>query len=212
LDDLGQDLRFAVRTLGRGHRTFAVSSIVTLAIGIGATTAVFTVVSALLLRPLPFPRPDRLVALHGTTPHLARGTQVTNLPLYRSESRSFEAFAAYDVTARYMPGGDGLERVMVVRTESAFFPILGARALYGRTYDASDGTGVAVLSEDFWRRRFGANPDLIGRSVTLDDRPYLVTGIMPASFQFPYRSGSLLAGAGGGRQRTDVWLPYVQPL
>jgi predicted permease len=212
LDDLRQDLRFAVRTLGRGHRTFAAAAIVTLAIGIGATTAVFTVVSGLLLRPLPFPHADRLVALRGTTPRPAQGTQVTNLPSYRRESRAFEAFAAYDVYARYLRGGDVVERVMAVRTEPAFFPILGAAALYGRTYDASDGSAVVVLSEDFWRRRFGASVDTIGRPVTLDDREYVVVGIMPASFQFPYRSGSLLDGAGGGRQRTDLWMPYEQPL
>jgi putative ABC transport system permease protein len=210
LDDFGQDLRFAARTFGRGHRTYAAAAILTLAIGIGATTAVFTVVSGLLLRPLPFPHADRLVALRGTTPHPAQGTQVTNLPIYRDESRAFEAFAAYDVFARYMRDDDGVERVMAVRTEQAFFPMLGVPALYGRTYDAADGGATVVLSEGFWRRRFGGG-EIIGRSLTLDDKPYTVVGIMPESFQFPYRAGSLLEGP-AAQQRTDLWMPYEQPL
>jgi putative ABC transport system permease protein len=210
IDDAGQDLRFAARTFGREHRTYAAAAIVTLAIGIGATTAVFTVVSGLLLRPLPFPHADRLVALRGTTPHPAQGTQVTNLPIYRDESRAFEAFAAYDVFARYMRDDNAVERVMAVRTEQAFFPMLGVPALYGRTYDAADGTATVVLSEGFWRRRFGGG-EIIGRSLTLDDRPYIVVGIMPESFQFPYRAGSLLEGP-AAQQRTDLWMPYEQPL
>jgi predicted permease len=211
LDDAGQDLRFAARTLGRGHRTFAATAVVTLAVGIGATTAVFTVVSGLLLRPLPFPDPDRLVALRGTTAHPAQGTQVTNLPSYRHESRAFEAFAAYDVGARYMNEGGSVERVMIVRTEPAFFSILSVPALYGRTYTASDDATAVVLSEGFWRRRFGANQDVIGRSLTLDDRRCVIAGVMPDSFQFPYRGGALLDGP-GTQQPTDLWLPYEQPL
>ena len=211
LDDLGQDLRFAARALGRGHRTFAAAAIVTLAIGIGATTAVFTILSGLLLRPLPFPHADRLVALRGTTPRPAQGTQVTNLPSYRNENRSFEALAAYDVGARYMRQGEAVERVVAVRTEPAFFPILGVPALHGRVYDASDGAATVVLSEGFWRRTFGGNPDIIGRSLILDDRPYSVVGIMPDSFQFPYRAGASLNGP-GAMQRNDVWTPFEQPL
>jgi len=211
LDDLGQDLRFALRTLGRGHRTFAAAAIVTLAVGIGATTAVFSVLSALLLRPLPFPQPDRLVALHGTTPRPARGTQVTNLPFYRNESRAFDGIAAYDVAARYMREGVAVERVMVVRTEPSFFSILGVPAQHGRTYDASDTAAAVVLSDGFWRRRFGARRDLIGQSVTLDDRGYLVVGVMPDSFQFPYRAGALLEGPAVERP-TDLWLPFEQAV
>ncbi|HTM25026.1 MAG TPA: ABC transporter permease [Vicinamibacterales bacterium] len=212
IDDAGQDVRYAARTLVRGHRSFAASAVLTLAVAIGATTAVFTVVSGLLLRPLPFPNADRLVAVRGTTPHPAQGTQVTNLPFYRHESRALEAFAAYDVYARYMRGDNSVERVMAVRTEPAFFPILGVSALYGRTYDASDGPTVVVLSESFWRRRFGGNRDVIGRTLILDDRPYTVAGVMPGWFQFPYRAASLLEGAGGGPQRTDLWMPFDPPL
>jgi len=211
LDDFRQDLRFAARTLGRGQRTFAATAVLTLAIGVGSATAVFSVVNGLLLRPLPFSHPDRLVALHGSTPHPAQGTQVTNLPIYRDESRAFEAFAAYDVGARYMSDGSVVERVMVVRTEPEFFSILGVPARYGRTYDRTDGGTAVVLSEDFWRRRFGSNPGIIGQPLTLDNRRYTVVGIMPDSFQFPYRAGALLEGP-GALQRSHLWVPFEQPL
>src|SRR5215471_8411143 len=211
LDDFGQDLRFAARTLGRGQRPYAATAILTLAIGVGSATAVFSVVNGLLLRPLPFPHPDRLVALHGSTPHPAEGTQVTNLPIYRDESQVFDAFAAYDVGARYMSDGSVVERVMVVRTEPEFFSILGVPALYGRTYDRADGPTAVVSSEDFWRRRFGSNPGIIGQPLTLDNHRYTIVGIMPDSFQFPYRAGALLEGP-AAQQRSHLWVPYEQPL
>ena len=211
LDDFGQDLRFAARTLGRGQRPYAATAILTLAIGVGSATAVFSVVNGLLLRPLPFPHPDRLVALHGSTPHPAEGTQVTNLPIYRDESQVFDAFAAYDVGARYISEGNLVERVMVVRTEPEFFSILGVPALYGRTYDRADGPTAVVSSEDFWRRRFGSNPGIIGQPLTLDNHRYTIVGIMPDSFQFPYRAGALLEGP-AAQQRSHLWVPYEQPL
>ena len=156
LDDLAQDVRYAVRTLFLSHRTFAVTAVLMLAIGIGVTTAVFSVVSGLLLRPLPFPRPDRLVQLHGTTS--LRGPQwpqVMNLDTYRRDSTSFEAVSGYEVGARYLRDAGGTERVMVVRTERDFFAVLGVPALYGRTYDTSDASPAVVIGETFWRRRFG---------------------------------------------------------
>ncbi|HEX6464310.1 MAG TPA: ABC transporter permease, partial [Vicinamibacterales bacterium] len=211
LDDLHQDLRFAIRVFGRAQRTFVLTSVVTLALAVGVTTAVFTVVSGLLLRPLPFPHAERLVAVRGKTAHPAEGLQVTNLPFYRDESRLIESFAAYDVTARYLRDRDSVERVMVVRTEPAFFSILRVPPVIGETYDGSAGPSVVVLSEGFWRRHFAGSADVVGRTVTLDDRAYTVRGIMPDSFQFPYRAGALLEGP-GAQQRTDLWMPFERPL
>src|SRR5438445_8786996 len=96
LDDLTHDIRYAVRTLFLSHRTFAITAVSMLAIGIGVTTAVFSVVSGLVLRPLPFPQPDRLVQLHGTTLRPAQGLQVTNLDTYRRDRHSFDAPADYE--------------------------------------------------------------------------------------------------------------------
>ena len=212
LDDAVQDLRYAARTLAFSHRTFALTAVSMLAIGIGVTTAVFSVVSGLLLQPLPFREPDRLVQLHGTTSlRSPQWPAVMNLATYRSDSTSFEAMAGYEVGGRYLRDAAGTDRVMVVRTEPEFFSVLGVRALHGRTYDrASDATAV-VLSETFWKRRLGGSADIIGRALVLDGQPVTVTGIMPADFQFPYRSGSLLQGV-AEHTRTDLWMPFDLPL
>jgi putative ABC transport system permease protein len=207
LDDLAQDLRYAVRTLFLSHRTFAIAAISMLAVGIGVTTAVFSVVSGLVLRPLPFPQPDRLVQMRGTTLRPAQGLQVTNLDTYRRDSTSFEAVAGYEVGARYLRDAGGTERVMVVRTERDFFAVIGVPALYGRTYDSSDKAPAVVIGETFWRVRFGGANDIIGRALVLDGQPYTVAGIMPAGFQFPYRAGSLLQSA-AEHGRTDLWMPF----
>ena len=211
LDDLSQDLRYAARTLFLSHRTFAIAAVSMLAIGIGVTTAVFSVVSGLVLRPLPFPQPDRLVQLHGTTLRPAQGLQVTNLDTYRRDSTSFEAVAGYEVGARYLRDAGGTERVMVVRTERDFFAVLGVPALYGKTYDTTDAVPAVVIGETFWRRRFGGAGDIIGRALVLDGQPYTVTGIMPERFQYPYRAGSLLQSA-TDHSRTDLWMPFDRPL
>jgi putative ABC transport system permease protein len=211
LDDLTQDFRYAVRTLVLSHRTFAITAVSMLAIGIGVTTAVFSVVNALVLRPLPFPDSDRLVQLHGTTLRPAQGLQVTNLETYRRDSGAFAAVAGYEVGARYLRDAGGTERVMVVRTERDFFAVLGVPPLYGRTYDSTEASPAVVLAEAFWRRRFGGAGDIIGRALVLDGQPYTVVGIMPAGFQFPYRAGSLLQST-GEHTRTELWMPFDRPL
>ena len=212
LDDAAQDVRYAWRTLALSHRTFALTAVSMLAIGIGVTTAVFSVVSGLLLQPLPFPRPERLVQLHGTTS--LRGPQwpaVMNLDTYRRDSASFEAIAGYEVGGRYLRDGAGTDRVMVVRTEPAFFSVLGVQPLHGRTYETAEDVSVVVISEAFWKRRLGGSTDILGRPLVLDGQPFTVAGIMPADFQFPYRSGSLLPGV-AEHTRTDLWMPFDRPL
>jgi predicted permease len=211
IDDLTQDVRYAVRSLFLSHRTFAITAVSMLAIGIGVTTAVFSVVSGLVLRPLPFPRPDRLVQLHGTNLRPAQGLQVTNLDTYRRDSSSFEALSGYEVGARYLRDTGGTERVMVVRTDLDFFAVLGVPALYGRTYDTTDASPALVIGETFWRNRFGGAPDIIGRALVLDGQSYTVIGVMPAGFQFPYRAGSMLQSA-AEHTRTDLWMPFDRPL
>jgi putative ABC transport system permease protein len=211
LDDLALDLRYAARTLLNSHRTFAITAVAMLALGIGVSTAVFSVVSGLLLRPLPFPHADRLVQLHGTSVGRGpAGSAVMNLDTYRRESASLEAVAGYEVGARYLSDAAGFERVMAVRTEIDFFTVLGASALHGRTYAAGDGPATAVIGETFWRRRLGGAPDIVGRALLLDGQPMTVVGIMPEDFQFPYRSGSLLQGV-AEHTRTDLWTPFDRP-
>jgi hypothetical protein len=211
LDDLVQDARYAVRTLAVSHRTFAVTGVLMLAAGIGVTTAVFSVVSGMMLRPLPFARPDRLVKIHGTGPGAPEWQAVRNYDTLRRESTSFDGWMAYEVGARYLRDASGNERVMTVRTEGPFFAVLGVPALYGRTYEVADGAKVAVVSEMFWRRRLGGNPAIVGQTLMLDGQSLTIAGIMPDWFQYPYTAGSLLKGV-TGQTRTDVWLPFDQPL
>ena len=212
LDDLALDIRYAARTLFVSHRTFAITSVAMLALGIGASTAVFSVVSGLLLRPLPFPDAGRLVQLQGTSSGRGpSGSAVSNVDSYRRESTAFQALAGYEVGARYLRDAGGLERVMAVRTELDFFAVLGVPALYGRTYNGGDTAASAVVSEAFWRRRFGGASDIAGRTIELDGQAVTIVGVMPDSFQFPYRSGSLLQGV-AEHARTDVWTPFARPV
>jgi len=196
MESLWRDVRLAFRMLRRSA-AFTTTSVVTLALGIGATTALFSVVNALVLRPLPFPEPERLVQVYGTSRLAPERDAVGRLPAYRAESRSFESLAGSEPSARYLRGPDGAERVMAVQTERDFFSVLRAAPLRGRTYRSGDPLNVAVIGETFWRQRLGGDPAVIGRGIVLDDQSFTVVGVMPASFEFPYRPAA----------RTDVWVP-----
>jgi len=205
LDDLGQDIRYALRSLA-AHKAFSTTAIITLALGIGATTAIFSVVSALVFRPLPFAAPERLVQIRGSSPLAPTGDAVNNREAYRREATSFESIVGYEAGARYLKSGDEAERVMTVRADAGFFEMLGVPALRGRTFGANDTPAVAVASEVFWREHLNGDPSALGTTLTLDDQPVTIVGIMPASFQFPYGAASLLAGI-ASEARTDLWQP-----
>jgi putative ABC transport system permease protein len=205
-----QDVAFALRMLAR-NPIFALTVITTLALGLGATTAVFTVISGVVLAPLPFAEPNRLVRISGTSRLRPEGGAVPDLDELKRRTRSLESIAGYEVTARYLHRGDAPERVMTVQVQPEFFSVLGVPALRGRTYGPDDGSAVAVISEAFWRTRLAADPSSVGTSFRLDDRSYTVVGVMPASFQFPYRAGSLLSGV-ATQERTDLWIPFEGPL
>ena len=210
LVDLARDLRYAVRSLSR-QKTFATAAIVTLALGIGANTAIFSVVSGVLFRPLPFKDPERLVQVRGSSALMPRGDAINAPAEVRSQSQSFEHFVAYEVTARFLRVATGTERVLTVRAEPDFFDMLGSSPLIGRTFGSGDPAAVAVVGETFWRERLAASPSAIGTTLTLDDQPFTVVGIMPASFQFPYNAASLLKGVAASA-RTDLWIPLDPPL
>ena len=209
LRDFAQDVRFAVRGLVT-HRAFTATTIATLALGIGANAAIFSVVNAVIFRPLPFAEPKRLVQMHGSSPLRSQGDAVSNLEEYRSQSKSFDALVGYEVSARYMRSPAGTERLMAVQVEPDFFPMLGIRPLLGRTFGPDDSRLVAVVSEGFWQR-FGGGQSVLGRALVLDDQTFTIVGVMPASFQFPYSAASLLQGV-AAQARTDLWIPFSQPL
>ena len=197
LRQLGQDLRYGLRTMRR-EPGFAAVAILTLALGIGANTAIFSVVNAVLLRPLPYRDPARLVTLlhDGWKP-----VAPANFLDWREQSSSFESVAAAQLWGLTLTGLDRPEQIELLQTSPEMFQLLGVDAALGRTYGAGeDQPGrdhVVVLSHGFWQRRFGGARDVVGRQVTLDGEPYTVVGVMPPEFQFaPFWA-----------TRAEAWLP-----
>jgi len=188
-DDLRQDLRFATRTLTR-ERLFTAAAVLMLALGIGANSAMFALVDAILLRPLPFPEPDRLVMLWEQTPASPRSrVSPINLIDWKARSRAFEGMAAYvpNVAGMVLASEDGnAETVPRQWVSSGIFEVLGVQPVAGRTFlpsDDAERTEVVVLSESFWRTRFDSDPGIIGRSLRLDGDPWTVVGIVPDAAQ-----------------------------
>jgi putative ABC transport system permease protein len=189
--DLTGDLRYAVRSL-RKHRGFTAVVLATLALGIGANAAIFSVVNAVLLRPLPYEGADRIVVIWGDL----HRPGVNEIPAsageyadYRDRSHAFEHIAAYDTAGFTVTGGGQPEEVDGAVVTASLFPLLGASAQVGRTFleqeEEAGRNDVALLSHGLWRRRFNANPAIVGQVVPIDGRPTQVVGVMPASFQFP---------------------------
>src|SRR5215210_4322575 len=181
------DVRYAARRL---HRTpgFAAVGIVTLAIGIGATTAIASAVRAVLIEPLPYRDAHRIVMISDV---IATGEpfEVT-FGTYRElaqRSRGFEALAPFKAWQPTLVGGSEPERLVGERVGAEFFRVLGVAPFIGRDLRAEDdrphGTNATILSYELWRRRFGADRSIVGRSITLDDASYLVVGVMPPDFE-----------------------------
>jgi putative ABC transport system permease protein len=204
-EDLIQDVRYALRSLAK-HKSFTVTALLALGLAIGANTAIFSVVSGVILRPFPFAAQDRLVQLYGTPAERGESIAWADVEEVRRSGTSFDALVGYGVAARYIHGADSLERIMTVEAESGFFEMLGVRPLAGRTFQPGDPSNVAVASESFWRRRLGGDASALGKSITVDGAPAItIIGVMPGWFQFPYTAASLLSG-GASDTRTDVWI------
>jgi putative ABC transport system permease protein len=184
LEEMRQDSRHAVRMLIQ-HPAFTAAGVLSLALGIGANTAVFSVVDAALLNPLPYAEPDRLIAIHGTSPTSSRNTvSYPNFLDMRARTRTFEDTAAWFIEMFTLAGQPQAERLIGGRVSAGYFSILRVEPLLGRTFSAAEdragGPRVALLGERLWRRRFGADPRVVGQPVTLDGTPYTVIGVMPA--------------------------------
>lgn len=205
LHDLGHDLRHGLRSFV-ADRAYTTTAVTTLALGIGTTAAVFTVVNGVLLRPLPFPDAGRLVQVSGQSALAERGA-VPDVDGLRRGSGSFAAIAGYEVAGRYLRTSTGSTRVMAVQAEGDFFSVLGAAPRLGRTFTASDPPDAAVIGEEFWRRDLESDPNVIGRTLAFTDRSVTIVGVMPRSFQFPYAAASILPGVASAA-RTDVWLRF----
>jgi predicted permease len=194
IGDLWQDLRHAIRLL-RKKPAFTITAIVIMALGIGANTAIFSLIRAVLLRPLQFKEPDRLVMVWEDASFIGfpRNTPApANYADWTARNETFEDMAARETRSFNLTGGSEPEKVQADAVTGSFFSILGIEPLLGRVITADDdkpeATKVAVLSHGFWQRRFGGDPELIGRDIILTDEKYTVIGVMPKGFQFfePY--------------------------
>jgi putative ABC transport system permease protein len=207
LGELLQDARYGLRSL-RSHPTFTLVALITLALGIGANALIFSLVSGVLLRPLPYDQPDRIVQIYETTPAFGRGA-VSHVPTYRSNSTLVEAMAGYVPNSRVSEGPAGPERVGVVLAERSLFRVLGVAAAFGRTFRDDDEAGVLVVAAPFARRRFGHEAAAIGQAISLEGQSSVIVGVMPETFRFPYLTSRLpgtLASA-----RYELWMAFDVP-
>jgi predicted permease len=189
LGDLWQDVRYAMRAF-RKQPAFMWASALTLALGIGATAALFSIVDAVLLRPLPFREPARLARLTSLRSDGAPGgISYPDFLDWQARSRAFERMAVYASSDFVLRGSEGVSKVRGAVVSADLFTMLGASVSLGRTFVAADYASGApmtvVLGDSLWRQRFGADPSLVGRTIELDHRPALVVGVMPAGFEFP---------------------------
>ena len=188
--DLGQDVRYGLRMLAK-NPAFTAIAVVALALGIGANSAIFSVVDAVLLRPLPFKNPNQLVMLWENAAHLGfpRDTpSPANFLDWQKQATSFTGMAAMIERSFNLTGVGEPERLEGRRVSANLFELLGVSARLGRTFvpeDDKPGTHVVVLSHSLWQRRFGSDPGVIGRALTLDGESYTVVGVMPPLVQLP---------------------------
>ena len=195
-----QDLRFGARLLLK-DRSFALTTLLTLAVCIGANAAIFSIVRSVLLRPLPVPGSDRLVALRNSYPNAGAPRSSNGVPDYFDRLREMTVF---DEQALYRRAGltlgteGGADRLSAVRATPSFYRIAGVQPIYGRTFRDEEGEEgkehVVMLSHGAWQTRFGSNPNIVGQTLRLSGRPYEIVGVMPAGFRFLWND-------------IDVWIP-----
>jgi putative ABC transport system permease protein len=198
MDDLLSDLRYSARLLLK-NPAFSAIAIVTLALGIGANTAIFSVVNGVLLRPLDYRDAGRIVFIEEKGPYPIASTSYQNYVDWRDQSHSFESMEATRGTTLTLTGAGEPERLSVRMATAGLLPMLGTGAYVGRTFlpeeDKPNGAPVALLGYGLWQRRFGGAREIVGQSITLDSRPYTVIGVLPPGFQV--------------LQPADVFLPFI---
>ena len=202
METLLQDLRYGARMLLRKPGFTAVAAL-TLALGIGANTAIFSVVNAVLLRSLPFDRPEQLVRIWESNPPAnipSFSASFPNFSDWRAQNEVFEEMAAYREDGFNLTTGAGPERLTGARVTAGFFPTLGVAPAEGRMFlpeeDRPGGERVLVVSHGMWQQRFGADPQIVGRQLTVDGQTFTVVGVMPRGFTFP-------------QDGTEIWVPYA---
>src|SRR5881392_3979150 len=200
-----QDIRYGLRMLLK-HKGFTAVAVIALALGIGANTAIFSLVNGVLLRPLPFPDAERIVYIEGKNPQA--GITDSNISFldftdWSQQTDLFASTAAYWTgTANFGADGAEPERVPRAGVTAGFFSVLGVQPVLGRTFVPEDDKGwpqsVAIISHGLWKRRFGSDPNIIGKQVQMSSWPLTIIGVMPAGFEYP--------------EQTQVWVPSAVNL
>ncbi len=193
-----RDLNFGARML-RKNFGFSLAAILTLALGIGANTAIFTVTNALLLRPFPYRDPQQLVTLDARDKSKDFGGTLLRYELVRDRNRSFQSVAVWTTDNANLTGHGEPLQAPIVRVSPNFFSLLGVQPQLGRTFTAEEGSPegkpVVVISDSFWRGRLGGDHNILGKTVTLDGTPHVIVGVLPAGVSFPFVG------------QADIWTP-----
>ena len=208
MEALLQDIRYGWRMLAR-NPAFTAIAVFTLALGIGASTAIFSVVDTVLLRPLPYREPEKLVLVSETLPEMSAdeiGVSAGEYQDYRDRNRSFSQLAAYESAGFNLTGAGQPLRVNAGALSASAFALLGVSPELGRGFTVEEdryGSGsVVVLSHALWERQYGRDPTILGHTVKLDEKPFTVIGVMPASFRFPFDGAPL-------SEMADLWVPIA---
>lgn len=200
------DLKSAIRSL-RKSAGFSIMAVLMLALGIGATTAIFSIVEGVLLRPLPFPESSRVVVLsdilHGETQNNGEtGVTGPEVLTYTRDTQGFQSLGGYTTNAYELSGTSEPALVNAARLTGGVFPTLGVAPIMGRVFTQEEDDQkqqVAVLSYATWQNRFHGNPQVLGTKILLDRKPYIVIGVMPRNFEFPLVPGQI--------NRSELWVP-----
>ncbi len=202
LESLRHDVRYALRTL-RKSPGFTFVAVFALAVGIGGNTAIFSLMDAVRLRALPYQNPDRLMVLWGNVMRTRverRGASYPDYLDWKAQATTFEGMAAFDNVPAILALGDEPERITVEMVSPQYFPLLGVNAVHGRTFlaeeDGATNTNAFLLSDALWKRRFGTDPQVVGRAVRLGARSFTIVGVMPAGFN-------------GLTDQAEGWMPFV---
>jgi predicted permease len=214
-EDLGHDIRYGLRTFAK-YRSFTALTVLTLALGIGACTAIFSLVNAVLLRSLPYGDPQRLVYLFTPNPQYhfppdILGPSRADFFYLRQHSRSYADMTLFEQATYSLSTGEQTERIGVAKVDADFFRTLEVKPLLGRVFDAANlepgKDRVAVIGYSVWQALFSGASNVLGRPVLLDGASYSVMGVMPPAFAYPHRSD--MSAANGHIDRTDLWIPLA---
>jgi putative ABC transport system permease protein len=203
METIIKDIRYGIRGLIK-RPGFTAVAVLTLALGIGANSAIFSVLNAVLLRPLPYTDPDRIVRIDETEGNGGMGVSPPNLVDFQQQNHTFESVAGYTGGSFILTNAGEPLRVQSCAISAELFSVVGVQPLIGRSFSAEDikpgQERAALISYELWQRRFGGDHDLLQKQITLDSESYTVAGVMPAGFEFPIQA-----------ERVEVWTPLPQP-